>query len=114
MRRAFVGVILNHPLTRENQETRVARDEVCSMAYFLRACRFAAPFSAVILLLALHAAGEELPAKILDLKRWRLTLPVDTPRAGTPDEISAAELQTFTDEQHFFVRRVAGGDLPVD
>lgn len=36
------------------------------------------------------------------LESWKVTLPVDTPRKGVPDEVSGAELTGFTDGKHFF------------
>lgn len=50
-----------------------------------------------------RAAADPAPGAILDLSGWRLTLPVDTPLPGSPDEISAADLRTFTDARFFHV-----------
>lgn len=47
------------------------------------------------------AAEEPAPGAILDLSGWRLTLPVDTSRPGSPDEIAAADLRMFTDARFF-------------
>jgi len=44
------------------------------------------------------------PATIIDLSRWKLTLPVDTPRPGVPDEVRQPELATFADPARFLVR----------
>ncbi len=41
------------------------------------------------------AAAGELPGRVLNLSCFKLTLPVDTPRRGTPDEIGPQELATF-------------------
>jgi hypothetical protein len=38
------------------------------------------------------------PASILNLTNWKLTLPIDTAHAGSPDEIVQPELSTFQDE----------------
>jgi hypothetical protein len=43
------------------------------------------------------------PADRLDLASWKLTLPVDTPAKGVPDEVSGAALVGFVDTRHFFV-----------
>ncbi len=43
------------------------------------------------------------PSERLDLASWKLTLPVDTPIKGVPDEISGAALVGFVDTRHFFV-----------
>ena len=43
------------------------------------------------------------PSERLDLAAWKLTLPVDTPVKGVPDEISGAALVGFVDARHFFV-----------
>ena len=50
----------------------------------------------------------ELPAQTLDLSRWRLTLPVDTARPGTPDEIRQPQLASFVDRQYFFTGKSDG------
>ena len=52
-----------------------------------------------------HPMGEQkLPAQILDLANWKLTLPVETAHAGSPDEIKQPELNTFSDKKCFFTR----------
>ena len=53
----------------------------------------------------LHGAttAPPLPGEVLDLSRWRLTLPVDTERAGRPDEIRQPQLRTFADPHYFAV-----------
>ena len=43
----------------------------------------------------------QLPATVLDLSNWKLELPVDTPHAGTPDEIKQPELSTFSLSPYF-------------
>jgi len=43
------------------------------------------------------------PSDRLDLSSWKLTLPVDTPIEGTPDELMSKELKGFVDDRHFFV-----------
>jgi poly(beta-D-mannuronate) lyase len=40
---------------------------------------------------------------VLDLTNWKLTLPIDTPHAGSPDEIRQPELATFADAAYFHV-----------
>lgn len=57
-------------------------------------------------LLALRPSFAELPAQILDLSGWKLTLPVG---AGEPDEIEPPKLLSFVDNKHFFVSKKAGG-----
>jgi hypothetical protein len=44
-----------------------------------------------------------LPSGILNLTNWKLTLPVDTSHAGSPDEILQPELNSFQDAQYFHV-----------
>src|SRR3990167_1598532 len=41
------------------------------------------------------------PSTVLNLSNWKLTLPVDTPHAGAPDEIMQPELSTFTLSPYF-------------
>ncbi|MCR9200950.1 MAG: polysaccharide lyase family 7 protein [Planctomycetaceae bacterium] len=48
-------------------------------------------------------AAPPCPGEVLDLSRWRLTLPVDTDRAGRPDEIRQPQLLTFADADFFTV-----------
>ena len=55
------------------------------------------------LLLQASLSAAEPPAKILDLSRWKLTLPVDTDCPGRPDEIKQPQLASFVDAQCFFV-----------
>lgn len=54
-------------------------------------------------------AGEALPARVLDLTGWKLTLPVDTGRPGRPDEVEKAELQSFAAPDFFFVNPAGDG-----
>lgn len=61
----------------------------------------------IICLPAVLAADQ--PAQILDLSHWKLTLPVNSDRAGNPDEIEPRELAAFTDAQHFFVDEASRG-----
>ncbi len=48
------------------------------------------------------AIADQPPGALLDLARWKLTLPVDTDRPGHPDEIEWPELRSFVDPQYFF------------
>jgi len=54
-------------------------------------------------------ARSEPPGSYLDLSSWRLTLPVDTERAETPDEVSLPELSSFSDERYFYFDASTGG-----
>lgn len=65
--------------------------------------------TAICLWLAVGAPGSEPPAALLDLSHWRLTLPVDTDRAGTPDEVGQQDLRSFVDPRYFFVNEDATG-----
>ena len=47
-------------------------------------------------------AAVGVPAKILDLRNWKIALPVDTPHAGTPDEIKQPELAGFVLSPYFY------------
>lgn len=49
------------------------------------------------------------PATLLDLAGWKLTLPVETTHAGSPDEIRQPELATFTLTPYFAVNEAADG-----
>lgn len=68
------------------------------------------PLIIVALLFAPHVLlAAEPPAKVLDLSRWKLTLPVDTDRPETPDEILQAELASFVEPKFFFVDAAGDG-----
>ena len=41
------------------------------------------------------------PSKILNLTNWKLTLPIDTAHAGSPDEIKQPELNAFSSVPYF-------------
>jgi hypothetical protein len=43
------------------------------------------------------------PADVIDLSSWMLTLPVETSRPGSPDEIKQPALTTFVDRHWFHV-----------
>lgn len=51
----------------------------------------------------------DLPSEVLDLTNWKLTLPIDTPHAGSPDEISQPELDGFSDANYFHVNAAGDG-----
>jgi hypothetical protein len=50
-----------------------------------------------------------LPSDILDLTNWKLTLPVDTSRPGSPDEITQTALDSFQDPNYFRVNSTLNG-----
>jgi len=50
-----------------------------------------------------------MPSGILNLTNWKLTLPVDTAHAGSPDEILQPELNSFQDTQYFHVNSARNG-----
>lgn len=50
---------------------------------------------ALLLFVSVTSVAAEPPGKIFDLTTWKLTLPLDTPRPGKPDEIVAPQLATF-------------------
>ncbi len=58
---------------------------------------------------ASEANSDVAPGKVLELSRWRLTLPVDTLRSGEPDEIEQPALASFEDNLHFFSNDAADG-----
>lgn len=49
------------------------------------------------------------PADVLDLTNWHLTLPVDTSHAGSPDEIDQPELDTYSNASFFFLNAAKTG-----
>jgi hypothetical protein len=50
-----------------------------------------------------------LPAQVLNLANWKLTLPVNTAHAGAPDEYLQPELATFVDPNYFYVNATSNG-----
>ncbi len=54
-------------------------------------------------------AGEKAPGALLDLARWRLTLPVQGDVPGAPAEIRPPELIAFVHAEHFFLNEQADG-----
>jgi len=50
-----------------------------------------------------------LPSSVLSLADWKLTSPVDTSHAGSPDEILQPELNTFQDTKYFHVNSARNG-----
>nr|WP_199159181.1 polysaccharide lyase family 7 protein [Pedobacter sp. ASV2] len=45
------------------------------------------------------------PGQVLNLQNWKLTLPVNTEHNGNPDEIKQPELNTYTDDNFFFLNK---------
>ena len=69
--------------------------------------RLAAIFICLVVPASVFAA--EPPAKPFDLSNWKLTLPVDTDHAGSPDEIQQPELESFVEPRHFFLNAEGSG-----
>ncbi|MBC7869132.1 polysaccharide lyase family 7 protein, partial [Candidatus Saccharibacteria bacterium] len=42
------------------------------------------------------------PADIIDLKNWKLTLPIETQASGNPDEIKQPELSDYSNQNFFY------------
>lgn len=55
------------------------------------------------LLLSHPAMADPLPADVLSLEQWKLTLPFDTERPGDPDEVLPEELAKFEEAACFYV-----------
>lgn len=51
----------------------------------------------------------KLPSAVLNLTDWKLTLPIDTAHAGSPDEYGQPELNTFEDTNYFHVNAAGDG-----
>lgn len=49
------------------------------------------------------------PGSLLNLKNWKIALPIDTAHAGTPDEIKQPEITNFTDSNSFFLNSARDG-----
>ena len=45
------------------------------------------------------------PGQVLNLQAWKLTLPVNTDHNGNPDEIKQTELNTYADDNYFFLNK---------
>ncbi|HSW99520.1 MAG TPA: polysaccharide lyase family 7 protein [Patescibacteria group bacterium] len=50
-----------------------------------------------------------LPSQLLDLNNWKITLPIDTGHAGSPDEIQQPELANFSLTPYFRVNEAKDG-----
>lgn len=59
-------------------------------------------FSLAFAALCCSSHGEGLPSQILNLEKWKLTLPFDTDRPGEPDEVLQPELAEFKDSSCFY------------
>ncbi|PHQ35875.1 polysaccharide lyase family 7 protein [Rhodopirellula bahusiensis] len=59
--------------------------------------------SPCLLLVCLPTVVAQSPAEVLDLSRWRLTLPIGAEGEGKPDEIRQPELDTFSNPEYFHV-----------
>ena len=58
----------------------------------------------------LQLMASEIPAEVLDLSAWKVTLPADLPeRKGSPDEIRQPQLKTFIEPGAFFVNENGKG-----
>ncbi len=53
--------------------------------------------------------GTNLPSGLLSLTNWKLTLPVETSHAGSPDEYRQPELAGFQDPSYFYVNSAHDG-----
>ena len=62
----------------------------------------------VFLLVFCVSAEEKVPSKVLNLKNWKITLPVNKSGSKKPVEISQPELAEFSHEKHFFVHKKGG------
>jgi hypothetical protein len=49
------------------------------------------------------------PGQLLRLTNWKLQLPIDTERTGSPDEIKQPELNSYTDANNFFLNSQLNG-----
>ena len=61
------------------------------------------------LCLAADAFDSRQPAAVLDLSGWSLTLPIETDRAGTPDEVRQPDLASFEHPRCFHVSERGDG-----
>lgn len=55
--------------------------------------------------------GKKYPSEVLDLRNWKITIPVDTKHKGRPDEYSPLELERFQHNQFFHLN--TSGDAVV-
>jgi hypothetical protein len=56
-------------------------------------------------------AEPAMPSRILNLNNWKLTLPVETSRPGSPDEVMQPELRGYQDTNYFRVNGTRDGVL---
>jgi len=67
------------------------------------------PNSATATIADNDSSGGSLPSSVLTLANWKLTLPVETSHAGSPDEIKQPELAGFQDPNYFYVNSARDG-----
>jgi len=53
--------------------------------------------------------GGDLPSDVLDLSNWKVTLPIDTSHAGSPDEYRQPELDGYEHPDYFHVNDARDG-----
>lgn len=63
----------------------------------------------VLVIFPLSLFATEYPSVLIDLSRWKLTLPINTDRPGKPDEITQPQLQSFVEPDYFFVNQEGDG-----
>jgi len=51
------------------------------------------------------AETNKLPAQVLDLTNWKLTLPINSDATINPDEIKQPQLNTYTNADYFFTNK---------
>lgn len=64
--------------------------------------------TACLIVISFPTVVAETPADVLDFSRWRLTLPTESDKRGSPSEIRQPELASFSHPEHFHVRNQAG------
>lgn len=78
----------------ESVKQQVAQQQAAAAEQAAKAQQTANEAAAVV--------ASALPSKILDLRRWKIAVPVDTPQKGTPDEIKQPQLAGFSLSPYFY------------
>lgn len=79
-------------------------DAVCINCGFYKMSSAITLLFLIILPASLFAT--EYLSELIDLSRWKLTLPINTDSPGKPDEITQPQLQSFVEPNYFFINQV--------
>ncbi len=95
------GIITNSDSTQTWQDDLSQSSDAVWPARFYRVAMLPPP--------APQTNSALLPSEVLNLANWKLTLPIDTSHAGSPDEYLQPELAGFEDTNYFYADSAGDG-----